>query len=51
MGDVNYELAHSARGRATKIYRLKVQRQADPVSLVSLMKDKDGLGPIPAIPS
>ena len=48
VGDVDYEVLCSDRGGATQIYHLnllKVWREAEPVSLVSLVSERDELGP------
>ena len=48
VGDVDYEVVRSDRGGATQIYHLnllKVWREAEPVSLVSLVSGRDELGP------
>ena len=48
MGDVDYELARSDRGGTTQIYHLnllKAWREAEPVSLVTAIAERDELGP------
>ena len=48
VGDVNYEVVRSDRGGATQIYHLnllKAWREAEPVSLVTLLTERDELGP------
>uniref|UniRef100_A0A3P8NS09 Piwi domain-containing protein n=1 Tax=Astatotilapia calliptera TaxID=8154 RepID=A0A3P8NS09_ASTCA len=48
VGDVDYEVARSDRGGATQIYHLnllKLWREVETASLVSLVKERDELGP------
>ena len=48
VGDVDYEVVRSDRGGATQIHHLnllKIWREAEPVSLVSLVSERDELGP------
>ena len=48
VGDVDYEVVRSDRGGATQIYHLnllKAWREAEPVSLVTAIAERDELGP------
>ena len=55
VGDVNYEVVHSDRGGATQIYHLnllKAWREAELVSLVTTVTERDEVGPeVPKSPN
>jgi len=48
VGDVDYEVVRSIRGEATQIYHLnllKAWREAEPVSLLSAVSEREELWP------